>query len=147
MLIHSTCRINYPRLHSEITDIADLWQVSCYNRLIITYYSPYQEAKKALYLPSMVWFPFPHTTDMFHVIFSYNATKENHTPESHTPRNQVCTFYLRTATALNSACPITALNPNPRTFDKLALPYKCQVLHCYFIVRSVMSECPRNKST
>lgn len=88
-------------------------------------YSPYQEAKKALYLPSMVWFPFPHTTDMFHVIFSYNATKGNHTTESDIPRNQVCTFYLRTATALNSAWQITALNPNPRTFDKLALPYKC----------------------
>lgn len=126
MLIHSTYRINYPRLHSEIIDIADLWagqllQQTNYHML----YSPYQEAKKALYLPSMVWFPFPHTTDMFHVIFSYNATKENHTTKSDIPKNQVCTFDLRTATALNSAWQITALNPNPRTFDKLALPYKC----------------------
>lgn len=34
---------------------------------------------KALYFPSMVWFPLPHTADVFHIIFSYNATKENHT--------------------------------------------------------------------
>lgn len=58
---------------------------------------------KALYFPSMVWFPLPHTTDVFHVIFSYKATKENHATESYIPKNQVCTFYLRTATALNSA--------------------------------------------
>lgn len=59
VLIHST----YPRLHSEIIDIADLLagqllQQTNYHML----YSPYQEAKIALYLPSMVWFPFPHTT-------------------------------------------------------------------------------------
>lgn len=54
-------------------------------------------------LTSEVWYgPLPHTTDVFHVIFSYNATK-NHTTESDIPNNQVCTFYLRTATALNSA--------------------------------------------
>lgn len=37
-------------------------------------------------------------------------------------------------------------NPRPTQFGcKLTLPYKCQVLHCNFIVRSVMSECPRIK--
>lgn len=56
MLIRST----YPRIHSEIIDIADLragqlLQQTNYHMI----YSPYQEAKIALYLPSMVWFPFP----------------------------------------------------------------------------------------
>lgn len=36
---------------------------------------------KALYFPNMVWSPLPHTTDVFHVIFSYDATK-THTTES-----------------------------------------------------------------
>lgn len=79
-------------------------------RLIITRYMDpcymvHIKVLRAPYFPSQVWFwfPLPHTTDVFHVIFSYNATIENHTTESDIPRI-VCTVYLRTATALlNSA--------------------------------------------
>lgn len=126
VLIHSSCRI-ITKIAFWIIDIADLWAGQLLQqRLIITCYTVHIKRLKK-HSTSQVWFgslsPTPLICSMF--IFSYNATKGNHTTESDIPRNQVCTFYLRTATALNSAWQITALSPNPRTFDKLALPYKC----------------------
>lgn len=46
----------------------------CYNRVIITGYTVHVKMLKAFYFSGMVWFPFPRTTDAFHLIFSYDAT-------------------------------------------------------------------------
>lgn len=71
-------------MHSEI-DIADLWegQFAITETNCHVLYTVCVKMLKALYFPNMVWSPLPHTTDVFHVMFSYDATK-NHTTESDT---------------------------------------------------------------